>query len=229
VAQKTATTVTTAFQALYQIADRQSIKSGVGDKRVQIDSKVFEPTLAVRAVPKHDEHAYLYAKLKLDDDTFLLPGTASLFRDGVFVGRGELPQKAGGEDHELGFGADDKVRIKFANLGRKAGEIGLISTSKTDTQKFKITVKNLHVAAIPVRVLDQLPVSANDEIKVAMLPGATIPTARDIEDKKGLVAWDMTLEPGKSQDIAFEYEVSWPNGKAVTYQQRPGWWPAAVK
>ena len=222
VEQRRATTITTAFQALYVITDRQSIKSGVGDKRVQIDIRAIEPALSVRAVPKFNETAYLYAKFKLDAETLLLPGTAALFRDGVFVGRGEVPQLSGGEEHEMGFGTDDKVRIKFANLGRKAGETGLISTSKTDTQSFKMTVKNLHARPISVRILDQLPVSLNEEIKVDMLPGTATPSARDVEDKKGLLAWDMTLEPDAQKDLAFGYQVSWPNGKAVYYEQHEG-------
>ncbi len=227
VEQRRATTITTSFQALYGIPDRQTIKSGVGDKRVQIDIQAIAPALSVRAVPKFAETAYLYAKFKLDAETLLLPGTAALFRDGVFVGRGDLPQLSGGEEHEMGFGTDDKTRIKFANLGRKAGETGLISTSKTDTQSFKMTIKNLHARPIQVRILDQLPVSLNEDIKVDMLPGTAQPTARDVEDKKGLLAWDLTLEPDAQKDLAFGYQVSWPNGKAVYYQQHEG--PFAVK
>ena len=222
VSQTRATTVTTAFQAVYVITDRQSIRSGVGDKRVQIDTMDLEPTLAVRAVPKFSETAYLYAKYKVGPDTLLLPGGTSLFRDGVFVGRGELPQLSGGEENELGFGADDKVRIKFANLGRKAGSSGIISTSKTDTQQFKITVKNLHARPIPIRVLDQLPVSLNELIKVEMSSASAPPTVRDVDDKRGLLAWDLTLDADKSQELAFGYQVIWPSDKAVVYDQRPG-------
>ena len=227
--QRRATTITTSFQALYVITDRQSIKSGVGDKRVQIDIRAIAPALSVRAVPKFNETAFLYAKFKLDAETLLLPGSAALFRDGVFVGRGDVPQLSGGEEHEMGFGTDDKVRIKFANLGRKAGETGIISTSKTDTQSFKMTVKNLHARPINVRILDQLPVSLNEDIKVDMLPGTAPPSARDVDDKKGLLAWDMTLEPDTQKDLAFGYQVSWPNGKAVYYEQHEGPFAGKVK
>ena len=227
VSQVTATTITTAFQALYQIPDRQTVLSGVGDKRVQIDIKSAEPTLLARAVPKFNETAYLYAKFKLDADTLLLPGTVALFRDGVFVGRGAVPQLTGGEEHELGFGSDDKVRIKFANLGRKAGETGIISTSKTDTQSFKMTVNNLHASPIDIRILDQVPVSRNEDIKVDMLPNGSRPTAKDVDDKKGLLAWDLKLAAGQSQDLQFGYQVSWPNGRQVYYEQHYG--PFEVK
>ena len=229
VEQQRATTITTAFQAVYVITDRQTIKSGVGDKRVQIDIKSVEPLLSVRAVPKFSETAFLYAKYKLDADTFLLPGGVSLFRDGVFVGRGQIEQLIGGEEQQLGFGADDKVRIKFANLGRKAGETGLISTSKTDTQSFKMTVKNLHARPIDLRILDQVPVSLNDQIKVDMLADTAPPTVRDVDDKKGLLAWDLKLDAGKEQMLLFGYQVIWPNGQAVAYEEHPGPWAGPQK
>ena len=224
VEQRQATSINTSFQVVYTIADRQSIKSGVGEKRVLIDVKALEPALTVRTVPKFSETAFLYAKYKLEADALLLPGAVSLFRDGVFTGQGQIAQLIGGEVQELGFGADDKVRIKFANLGRKRGQTGLISTSKTDTQSFKITVKNLHGRPIDLRVLDQLPVSLNDQIKVDMLSDTAPPTVRDVDDKKGLLAWDLKLEAGQSQDLAFGYQVSWPNGQTVYYEQHPGPW-----
>lgn len=224
VAQTTAEIVTSAFQALYIIPDRQDIKSGVGDKRVQIDTKVLEPSLRVRAVPKFSEAAYLYAKIKLDPELLLLPGGASLYRDGVFVGRGDIPQMIGGEEHELGFGIDDKVRVKFVNLGSKSGQSGLISTSRTDTRAFKFTIKNLHGRPIDARILDQLPVSLNEQIKVEMLSNTTAPAVTDIDDKRGVLAWDYKLEPNQEQVITFGYQVSWPNEASVVYGQHEGPW-----
>ena len=116
------------------------------------------------------------------------------------------------------------MRIKFANLGRKAGETGLISTSKTDTQSFKMSVKNLHARPIDLRILDQVPVSLNDQIKVDILANTAPPTVKDVEDKRGLLAWDLKLDASQSQDLAFGYQVSWPNGQSVSYEQHPGPW-----
>lgn len=223
--ERQAVVLNTAFQVLYDITDRQTVKSQGGDKRVQIDSKSFEPALGVRTVPKSAALAYLYAKLTLDPETLVLPGQVSLFRDGVFVGHGGLPQLAGGEEHELGFGVDDKIKVEFADLGRKSGETGLISTSKTDTQSFKMTVRNLHERAMQVRLLDQLPVSANEKIKVEMLAGTTPPSVKDLDDERGVLAWDLVIEPEAEAVVNFAYEVTWPNGVEIVYEPRPGPWP----
>src|SRR5690606_27838645 len=148
------------------------------------------------------------AKLTLPKTSVLLPGAISLFRDQTFVGTGRLPQLAGGDEHELGFGADDAVRIRYSVADEKRGETGLISTSRTDQRNYRIAVKNLHERAITFTVLDQIPASLNQEIKVELI-GGTAPTRRDVDGERGILAWDGQLAPDEEQVIEFGYRISW--------------------
>ena len=205
-----------AFQAVYAIAGRVAVPATGEMKRVQIDDIALDPTLTARTVPKAEQKAYLYAKLTMARGTPVLPGTVSLFRDATFVGNGQLPLLAPGEEHELGFGVDDMIRVRHAVIDDKRGETGLISTSKTDVRNYRITVKNLHERPIQLRVLDQIPVAQNDAIKIE-LQSRTAPTRRDVEDKRGVMAWDMALTPDEEKAVEFGYRVSWPGAKRVIY------------
>ena len=187
-----------AFQAIYSIAGRVTVPTTGEAKRVQIDEAQLDPALTVRTVPKRDQKAYLYAKMTMARGTPILPGQVSLFRDATFVGNGRLPLLAPGEEHELGFGVDDSVRVRHTIAEEKRGETGIITSSKTDTRNYRITVKNLHERAIQVAVLDQIPVSQNADIKVELL-GKTAPTKRDLDDKRGVLAWEMKLEPDEEK------------------------------
>jgi uncharacterized protein (TIGR02231 family) len=207
-----------AFQAIYGIAGRVTVPDTGETKRVQIDTMDLDPALAVRAVPKRDEKAYLYAKLAVARGTPLLPGNVSLFRDGTFVGNGQLPLLAPGEEHELGFGVDDAVRVRYAIAEEKRGETGIISSSKTDTRSYRITAKNLHARPIQLTILDQIPVSQNADIKVELI-GKSVPSRRDVDDKRGVLAWDATLAPDEERVIEFGYRAAWPAAKNVTYGQ----------
>jgi uncharacterized protein (TIGR02231 family) len=204
------------FQAVYAIAGRVAVPATGEMKRVQIDDVALDPVLTARTVPKAEQKAYLYAKLTMARGTPVLPGTVSLFRDTTFVGNGQLPLLAPGEEHELGFGVDDMIRVRHAVVEDKRGETGLISTSKTDVRNYRITVKNLHERPIQLRVLDQIPVAQNDAIKIE-LQGRTAPTRRDVEDKRGVMAWDMTLTPDEEKAVEFGYRVTWPGAKRVIY------------
>src|SRR5262245_41725796 len=209
---------TQAFQAIYAIAGRVSVPPTGEAKRVQIDEAQLDPALAVRTVPKRDQKAFLYAKVTMARGTPILPGQVSLFRDGTFVGNGRLPLLSPGEEHELGFGVDDAVRVRHAVAEDKRAESGIITSSKTDTRSYRITVKNLHERTIPVTVIDQIPVAQNADIKIDLL-GKSAPTRRDMEDKRGLLAWDMDLKPDEEKVVEFGYRVTWPAAKKITYGQ----------
>jgi len=215
--ERPADVVQAPFHALYAVPGRLAIPETGEAKRVQLGTETVEPELTVRAVPKVDPKAYLYAKFVLPKGSPLLPGTVSLFRDGTFVGTGRLPMLSPGEDHELGFGVDDLVRVRYSVVEETRGETGLISTSRTDSRHFLLSVKSMHERPISLAVLDQIPVSANQEIKVEMTGKA--PTQQNVEDVRGVVAWEGKLEPDQEQTIDFGYRVSWPSAKSVIYRQ----------
>lgn len=214
---QSAEVVQAPFQAVYGVPGRVTVGPTGETKRVQLMEEAVEPILIVRTVPKLDAKAYLYAKLTVPKTSAVLPGAVSLFRDGTFIGTGRLPLLAPGEDHELGFGADDAVRVKHAIAEDKRGEKGLITSSKTDTRNFKITVKNLHERAIAVTVFDHLPVSQQQDIKVT-LSAKPQPTKTDVEDKRGVVSWETKLDADQELVVEFGYQVVWPGAKAITYR-----------
>jgi uncharacterized protein (TIGR02231 family) len=216
VAEQRATVDVQAFQAVYAIAGRVSVPATGEAKRVAIDHMPLDVTLMLRTVPKSSPKAFLYVKMTTARGTPILPGQVALFRDATFVGNGRLPQLAPGEEHELGFGVDDAVRVRHTVLEEKRGESGIISSSKTDTRNFRLSVKNLHERAVPVTVIDQLPVSQNADVKVELL-AKTAPSKRDLDDKRGVLAWELKLEPDEEKSIEFGYTVSWPAGKKIVY------------
>lgn len=206
-----------SFQAIFTVPGRTSVSPTGDAKRVLLVEESIEPSLSVRTVPKLNPKGYLYAKLVLPKSSPVLPGAVSLFRDGTFVGSGRLPQLGPGEEHELGFGADDNIRVKHAVAEDKRGEKGIISASKTDTRNYKITVKNLHQRPIPVTVIDQIPVSQQQDIKVT-LTSRPAPTKTDLDDKRGVVAWELKLDPEQETVIEHGYQVVWPGQKGIQYR-----------
>jgi uncharacterized protein (TIGR02231 family) len=215
--EQKAEVVAAPFQALFAVPGRLTIPETGEAKRVQLSEESMEPVLNVRTVPKEDAKAYLYAKLVLPKTSSpALPGQISLFRDGTFVGAGRLPVLSPGEEHELGFGIDDLVRVKHAIGEEKRGETGLISTQKTDSRHYRISIKNMHERAIGLTVFDQVPVSKNQDIKVELI-GKNAPTRQNVDDKRGVLAWDSKLEPDQEQVIEFGYRVTWPGAKQIIY------------
>ncbi len=204
------------FDATFQVPGRVSVADTGEAKRVLLSTEDSEPALGCRSVPKVDTNAYLYAKIKVSKGSPMLPGSVYLFRDGTFVGTGGLPLLQPGENYDLGFGVDDQVKVKHAVLEDKRGETGLISTSHVDSRNFRVNVKNLHERPIEVTILDRVPVSQNDDIKVEMT-GRVSPTTQNLDDKRGVVAFQARLEPDEEKILEYGYRVSWPAAKSIVY------------
>jgi uncharacterized protein (TIGR02231 family) len=204
------------FQVTFKIPGRVSVGASEGAKSLRVSTATIAPDLAIRSAPVEDPTAFLEASFKQNEDAPLLPGKVSIYRDGVFVGRGAMAAAGKDETVRLGFGADDKVRIERTVVKRNEGSAGLIvTTSKTDERTFKTNVRNGHDFPILIAIEDQLPVSENEEIQVEMLPSTTPPTATNLRDKRGVLQWTFEAKPGEVRDIAFAWRIRWPKDKGV--------------
>jgi uncharacterized protein (TIGR02231 family) len=214
--EQQATVEVGGFQVTFKIPGRVSVGASEGAKSLRVSTASIAPDLAVRSAPVRDPTAFLEASFKQSEDAPLLPGRVAIYRDGVFVGRGQMAAAGKDEPVRLGFGADDKIKIERAVVKRNEGSAGLIvTTSKTDERSFKTTVRNGHDFPIKIAIEDQLPVSENEEILVEMLPATTPPTASNLRDKRGVLEWAFEAKPGEVRDIAFAWRVRWPKDKGV--------------
>src|SRR5260221_8746333 len=127
---------------------RVSIGASEGAKSLRIATATIAPDLAVRSVPVIDPTAFLEASFKQAEDAPLLPGRTSIYRDGVFVGRGQMTAASKDETVRLGFGADDKVKVERSVVKRNQGSAGpRPPTSPTQQRGFKNLV--LHLPHFP--------------------------------------------------------------------------------
>lgn len=204
------------FRAEYMVPGRVSVASGEGARAIQIATEPFVARIEVRAVPMLSEAAYLHAAFVPAEGAPLLPGKVALFRDGTFVGNGDLPMGRAGRELNLGFGIDDRVRVTRVALDRETGQYGiLMSSRKVDTSRFKITVDNLHSQPVDIVVYDRMPYAEDQTIAVERLRDTTEPTTQNVEDRRGVLAWSYTYQPGETREILNGYEVSWPADKQV--------------
>jgi uncharacterized protein (TIGR02231 family) len=214
--EQQATVDVSGFQVMFRIPGRVSVGASEGAKALRVSTATIAPDLAVRAVPVRDPTAFLEASFKQAEDAPLLPGLVAIYRDGAFVGRGQMVAAAKDETVRLGFGADDKVKIERTTVKRNEGSAGLIvTTSKTDERAFKTTVRNGHDFPIHVAIEDQLPVSENEDIQVEMLSATTAPTATNLRDKRGVLQWAFEAKPAEVRTIDFAWRVRWPKDKGV--------------
>ena len=211
---------TGGFQAIFRVPGRVSVAASEGAKSFRISTEQIVPELLIRAVPALDETAYLEASFKHADEAPLLPGRVSLYRDGIFVGRGLMALTPKDETLRLGFGADEKVKVIRTITRKLEGSVGIISSAKTDEREFKITLRSGHARPIKAVIEDQVPASETAEIQVELLPVTTPPSERDLRDRRGVLAWNFEAAPGEAKEIKLGWRLRWPSDKVVAYEPR---------
>ncbi len=219
-AEREATLETGGYQAIFRIPGRISVAANEGAKSFRVATAKIAPDLLSRATPALDETAFLEASFKQAEEAPLLPGRVSLYRDGIYVGRGRMALTPRDETVRLGFGADDKVTVTRAIVRKIEGSTGIITSAKTDEREYKITVRSGHERAIRLVVEDQVPTSETEDIKVELLPVTTPPTERDVRDRRGVLAWSFEAAPGEAREIKLGWRIRWPADKIVSYEPR---------
>jgi uncharacterized protein (TIGR02231 family) len=204
-----------AYTAEFKVPGRISLASDGAQKSFILAHVAVQPTLLAKAAPGFDATAYLQAHFVNAEDAPLLSGEVALHRDGAFVGQSRIGFVAPGDGLDLGFGADDKIKIQRAPVNRKENEPTWYNQSKIETREFKTIVKNLHDSPVKVQVIDQVPVSENTAITVEVLPATTPPTERQVADKRGVMSWTLDLAPSEAKDVRLAYRLKWPADRDV--------------
>ncbi len=217
-AEQEATLNTAGFQTVFQIPGRVTMPADQGAKSFRISTMTIGPKLVVRAAPLLDPTGYLEASFPQPEDAPLLPGRISIYRDGVYVGRGQMKLTPKDETVRLGFGADEKINITRTVLRKVEGSTGIISSAKTDEREFRITVRNGHTMPVSFAIEDQMPVSEIADVQVELLPATTAPSERDPKDRRGVLVWNFEAAPGEVRDIKLAWRVRWPADKTIVYQ-----------
>jgi len=207
------------FNANYVIQGRVSVDNTGTGKKVRIATDQFDAALQAITVPRLDPNAYLTAAFTMKGDAPYLPGVVNLFRDGMFVGQGGLPQLSAGEETKLGFGVDDLIKVKRAEVKRNSGTTGIITTSNVQELAWDISVKNFHDVMIPVTVIDRKPFSTESDVVVESLSGLTEPSSTDFEKKRGVLAWSFNLEPKAEKNLKTGYKITAPQAINLSMNQ----------
>lgn len=212
-----ATSAVAGFQGdtvVYHYPAKVDLASGVENLRLKLDELSLPAKVVAQAVPRADRTAFVVASVTNDSAEILLPGQVYLYRDGALVGGTQLLPWAAGDEVKLGFGAIEGIRLKRNMPERAEGDRGILSTSTQIAEKAVLEVENLTGEAWPLRVLDQVPYSEQEELEISFTAEPPV-SEEDVDGQRGILAWDFDLGPGEKKEITLESVMSWPEGKVL--------------
>ena len=196
----------------YAYPEAVTIASGADRARLSLGEVALTAELRARAVPLHDETAFLVAAFTNDSAEPILPTReASLYLDGRYVGQHGLDLVPAGAGADLSFGPIEGLRVARRVVERTGGDRGVISRSNDLRETLRLEVENLTPDAWPVEVVDRVPYSEQEDLTIDWR-ATPAPDEQNVDDQRGLLAWRFDLAPGETQEIGLSTTITWPEG-----------------
>lgn len=190
---------TEGVSVLYALAGKLSLPSRTEQQILSIASFDCPAEFVFVASPLLTDYVYLQADIANTSETILLPGPASMFRNGEFVGRSEMKLVTSGQTFVASFGIDSQIQVvrEFTDT-RTDVQLG----SRTSEQHYRIALSNYKSNPVALRVLDRIPWTENRSLSIALKETShPLSDAADYvrtEKPKGILRWDMELAPNTS-------------------------------
>ncbi len=179
----------------YQLNSPVTLPSRNSQQMVRILQTELPSMFYHVATPILTSYVYREAELNNDSKNDLLAGPITVYLDDRFVGRGEIPTVARGQQFVVGFGADSQLRTRRELVDKTNG----INGGNRETKiTYRLVIENYKDAETQIRIVDRIPITNNTEnLRVTTLPMATELSDDEvyvrIEKPKGILRWDTTV------------------------------------
>jgi uncharacterized protein (TIGR02231 family) len=160
------------------------------------------------AVPKVDKDAFLLANIVDWEQYNLLAGEANIFFENTFVGKTILDVRYLNDTLSVSLGRDKNVLVRREQV-KETTQTRFLSSRTEVTRNWKTTVRNNKRQSISMVLLDQIPVSTNNEIEVTpeKLSNGVL------NKETGEVRCKFKLEPTQRTEFDLLYRIRYPRGR----------------
>lgn len=176
---------------------------------VNIKEENINVTYQHTAVPKLDNDAFLMARLSSWDSLNLMPGSANVIMDNVFLGKSYIDPNTTLDTLNFSLGRDKRISIDRKQI--KDYKAPKRNDFKTEAFTYEITIKNNKKQSVEMMVKDQYPISQVKEIEVSLTDGGDA----DVNTETGIMSWMVKLKPGESRKLRFSYQLKYPKDKII--------------
>jgi hypothetical protein len=191
------------ISVMYKLKGHLSLPSRTEQQILSIASFDCPAQFVFVASPVLTDYVYLQGDITNTSDTILLPGPASMFRNGEFVGRSDMKLVTSGQTFTAGFGIDSQIQVVREFTDKKSDTL---LGSRYHEQNYRFAISNYKNVPIRLRLLDRIPYTENESlainIKEMSRPLSTDTEYVRVEKPKGLLRWDLVIDPNTSADKA---------------------------
>ncbi len=187
---------------------RITLKSGEDAKKFFLHEEKMPADFSYYVYPRVRTASYLRAKVQNSSDFVYLGGKANTYVGDEFTGKTSLANVAPGESANPSFGVDDRMKVHHQRTRLFTSRTGLFSKRTRVDFEFKTTIENYHTKPVTMTLVEQIPTSAHDDIKVSL---TKLDTQGAVEDKEnGTYTFTFEMKPQEKVVVNIGYAVEYP-------------------
>jgi uncharacterized protein (TIGR02231 family) len=198
----------------YALPGKVTVRTQQDMVRIALGTVSFDAALSARAVPARNQTAFRLVQFENTSSEILLPGQAILYVDGQLIGETMLATLPPNAEADIFFGPIDGLRLTRTVLDRNEGDRGIITRSNEEQETVRIDIENLTDRAWDVSVRDAVPFSEQEDLVITW-DARPQPDITAVDDRRGLLEWQLALPSGASQTITLETNLRWPDGMVL--------------
>lgn len=183
------------------------------------------------SIPKLRGAVFLKARITNKSHVSFLKGSAGLTLDGSFMGNTSIPLCVPGGHFDVGLGVDESIQVFYSKPAKKTSSQGLMMM-KENVVKYtrNIRVHNSRVGKVKLIVIDQVPVSDDERLRIAIVQPKGLRGEGDAVSiltgsgerlgtaslkKNGEMWYELTMQNGGDAVLPLEYEARMPQGVVI--------------
>lgn len=197
----------------FEIEGQSTIPSDWSFHKTILTQEVFQGKTEYIAVPRLKPRAFLRASLKNETSYPLLAGRVDIFHGSQYIGHSRIKTIAPKQSFDLDMGIDENLKVKRDLVKKKEEEAGIFEKEREIHYLFRITLESFKTKSCKLILMDQIPVSQNDQIKVITDVMEPKPVKRSAE---GFITWELEMAPQEKKEITLGYTVRFPRDKEIT-------------
>lgn len=157
------------------------------------------------AAPKITPNVYMLAEVPHWRDYELLKGKLRIFLNNTYIGESFWTPNEIQDTLRFSVGVERNIAVErtMKSTNRRKN---LLKNNKI-TREWLITVKNNKEMAVDINLEEQIPVATNDKAKVELIQS----DSAKVNEKEGILQWNIHLAPGEKKEINVIYEVTLKN------------------
>ncbi|MFH1319833.1 MAG: mucoidy inhibitor MuiA family protein [Bacteroidota bacterium] len=195
----------------FKIGIPYSIPADGKKHTVDIQNYHLPALFSYYSAPKLDRDAFLLAKVTGWEDYNLLPGNASIYFEGTYIGKSYINTRNINDTLDLSFGRDKSIVITREKLKDFTSK-KFIGINKKETYAYEISIRNTKKDPIEIVFDDQVPLSSDKEIIVELLESSDA----KYNEETGKLSWTIKLSPAETKKFRLMYSVKYPKDKIIS-------------